>query len=113
MSDRPLLSTRDLQVHFTVHGGAFERLRRRTATAKATSHVVRSVDGVTLDVHPGETLGLVGESGCGKTTLGRALLRLVEPTGGQVWFRDVELTSLSSGALRRQRRHLQMIFQDP
>ena len=109
----PLVSARDLQVHFKVHGGAFERLRRRTATAQAASHVVRSVDGVSLDILPGETLGLVGESGCGKTTLGRALLRLVEPTGGQVRFRDVELTSLSNRDMRRQRRHLQMIFQDP
>ena len=105
----PLIATRDLQVHFRVRGRAFEFLRR----GPATSNVVRSVDGVSLDIHPGETLGLVGESGCGKTTLGRALLRLVEPTGGSVRFRDVDLTSLSSREMRRQRRHLQMIFQDP
>jgi len=109
----PLVSTHDLQVHFPVRGGALDLLRRATATAHAATNVVRSVDGVSLDIYRGETLGLVGESGCGKTTFGRALLRLIEPTGGRIRFGDVDLTSLSSGALRRQRRHMQMIFQDP
>jgi oligopeptide transport system ATP-binding protein len=109
----PLVAVRDLRVHFPVRGGTLARLRRLTGTGRSTGHVVRSVDGVSLDIHPGETLGLVGESGCGKTTLGRALLRLVEPTGGRIRFRDVDLTALSSGELRRQRRHMQMIFQDP
>ena len=112
-SSTPLVSTHDLRVHFPVRGGTLARLRRATATAHAASNVVRSVDGVSLDIHRGETLGLVGESGCGKTTFGRALLRLIEPTGGRIRFGDVDLTSLSSGALRRQRRHMQMIFQDP
>jgi oligopeptide transport system ATP-binding protein len=74
---------------------------------------VRAVDDVSLTIQAGETLGLVGESGCGKTTLGRALLRLVEPTAGRVRFDGVDLMSLSSSALRRERRRMQMIFQDP
>jgi oligopeptide transport system ATP-binding protein len=106
---RPLVSTRDLQVHFDIGAGAVTRW----LTGGAPRAVVRSVDGVSLDIYPGETLGLVGESGCGKTTLGRALLRLVEPTAGRVLFRDVDITALSSRALRRERRHMQMIFQDP
>ena len=87
-----LLSIRDLKVHF---GN------------------VKAVDGVTIDIKPGETLGLVGESGCGKSTLGRAILRLTEPSSGEVFFRDRNLAKLSSRELREQRRHLQIIFQDP
>ena len=107
----PLVSARDLEVHFDVGGSRlWRRLARRDG---AERHVVRSVDGVSLDVFPGETLGLVGESGCGKTTFGRALLRLVEPTAGRVLFRNTDVTALSPSALRRERRHMQMIFQDP
>jgi oligopeptide transport system ATP-binding protein len=104
----PLVSARDLKVHFPVGRAGVLRLGRDRAR-----RVVRSVDGVSLDIHAGETLGLVGESGCGKTTFGRALLRLVEPTGGRVLFRDVDVTALAPAALRRERRHMQMIFQDP
>jgi oligopeptide transport system ATP-binding protein len=93
----PLVSIADLKVHFDLG-------RRR---------IVKAVDGVTLDILEGETLGLVGESGCGKTTLGRAVLRLVEPTDGQVLFRGVDVAKLSGQELRRTRRHMQMIFQDP
>jgi len=73
----------------------------------------RAVDDVDLQVRSGETLGLVGESGCGKTTLGRSILRLVEPTSGKVYFRDIDVTALSQTALRRFRRQATMIFQDP
>lgn len=88
----PLISLRDLHVHF----GS-----------------VKAVDGVSIDILAGETLGLVGESGCGKTTLGRAILRLTEPSSGQVSYRGHDLARLSAHEMREQRRHLQIIFQDP
>jgi peptide/nickel transport system ATP-binding protein len=95
-----LLQVRDLSVHFRVGSG----WRRKS---------LRAVDGVSLDLKAGETLALVGESGCGKTTLARALLQLPAPTAGSVRLGDTELTSLSPRALRGQRAQLQMIFQDP
>jgi oligopeptide transport system ATP-binding protein len=101
---QPLISIRDLTVHFPLAGGSLFRRSRQ---------VVKAVDGVTLDISPGETLGLVGESGCGKSTLGRAVLRLTEPTGGQILFRGNDLAQLSKSTMREQRRHLQIIFQDP
>jgi ABC-type glutathione transport system ATPase component len=105
----PLIAVRDLKVYFDLGGGSLiDRL-----TGGPAHRIVKAVDGVSLDIHAGETLGVVGESGCGKTTLGRALLRLVEPTSGQVLFRGTDLTALAPRELRRQRRHLQMIFQDP
>src|SRR5256885_13171710 len=103
-AERPLISIRDLKVHFPAAGGSLFGRAGQT---------VKAVDGVTLDIYPGETLGLVGESGCGKTTLGRAILRLTEPTSGQVQFRNRDLAQLSAKEMRAERRHLQVIFQDP
>jgi oligopeptide transport system ATP-binding protein len=103
MIQKPLLEVRDLKVHFPVQHGLFSR-------AKA---FVKAVDGVSFALPPGETLGLVGESGCGKTTLGRAVVRLVEPTAGQVFFEGEDITGLNGTALRDRRRGFQMIFQDP
>ena len=99
----PLLQVRDLVKHFPQPQGLFGR----------SGSVLRAVDGVSFDLAAGEALGLVGESGCGKTTTGRCLLRLVEPTSGSIRFRGTELTGLGQRALRPLRRALQMIFQDP
>jgi oligopeptide transport system ATP-binding protein len=106
----PLIAIRDLKVHFNLGGGT---IWDKVVGGSPVRRVVKAVDGVTIDIYPGETLGLVGESGCGKSTLGRALLRLTEPTGGQVLFRGNDLAHLSQREMREQRRHLQMIFQDP
>ncbi|HXI22295.1 MAG TPA: oligopeptide/dipeptide ABC transporter ATP-binding protein [Pyrinomonadaceae bacterium] len=103
-AEQPLISIRDLKVHFPVTGRSLLRRSRQ---------IVHAVDGVNLDINSGETLGLVGESGCGKTTLGRAILRLTEPTSGQILFRDQDLAHLSNRELRAHRRHLQIVFQDP
>lgn len=99
----PLLSVRDLEVHFPIRSGLFGK----------TTGSVKAVDGVSFDVKPGETLGLVGESGCGKTTTGRAILRLVEPTGGTVMFDGKDVRGLSAKELKQTRKDFQIIFQDP
>ncbi|MGH7720291.1 MAG: ABC transporter ATP-binding protein [Gemmatimonadaceae bacterium] len=98
-----LVSVRDLTRHFPVKRGLFGRQHG----------VVRAVDGISFDVAPGETLGLVGESGCGKTTAGRCVLRLIEPTSGAVRFGDADVLSLGAEELRRLRRQMQIVFQDP
>ena len=98
----PLLAVRDLVKHYTA-GGLFAR----------GAPPVRAVDGVSFDVGRGETLALVGESGCGKSSVGRTVLRLQEPTGGEVRFEDVDVLGLDRTALRRLRRRMQIIFQDP
>jgi oligopeptide transport system ATP-binding protein len=99
----PLLEVRDLHKHYPVRGGIFSR----------TVGIVRAVAGVSLSVHAGQTLGLVGESGCGKSTLGRTLMRLEEPTGGQVLFDGQDLAHAGGAALFKLRREVQMVFQDP
>ncbi|SDY03493.1 dipeptide ABC transporter ATP-binding protein [Hymenobacter psychrophilus] len=102
-SAEPLLQVENLQVYFPIRKGFFNR----------KPEFVRAVDGVSFAIYPGETVGLVGESGCGKTTLGRALLRLVEPTAGRILFGGDDWATLPAEALRRRRRDFQMVFQDP
>jgi oligopeptide transport system ATP-binding protein len=103
VSADPLLSVRQLRKHFAVKGGVFSREIER----------VHAVDGVSFDIAPGETLGLVGESGCGKSTTGRCILRLIEPSSGEIWFKGSDVTRLDGEALRALRRDMQIIFQDP
>src|SRR2546425_4585211 len=99
----PLLEVRHLEVHFPVRHGVFSRVRA----------YVKAVEDVSFGIEPGETLGLVGESGCGKTTLGRAIVRLTEPTAGSTLFEGEDIAQLSRTELRARRRRFQMIFQDP
>ncbi|UBM38891.1 ATP-binding cassette domain-containing protein [Bremerella sp. TYQ1] len=101
--DKPLLSVRNLKVHFPIRKGIFSRV----------SGYVKAVDGIDFDVFRGQTLGLVGESGCGKTTSGRAILRLIEPTDGVVEFEGRNVRALRGYALREMRKRIQIIFQDP
>jgi peptide/nickel transport system ATP-binding protein len=98
-----LLDVKNLEVHFPIKSGFFGR---------TTGHV-KAVDDISFSVMPGETLGLVGESGCGKTTTGRAVLRLVEPTGGTVMFDGKDVRSLGAAELKTMRKDFQIIFQDP
>ena len=98
-----LVDVKGLKVHFPVKGGILGR----------TVAQVKAVDGVDLFIKRGETLGLVGESGCGKSTTGRAILQLIKPTAGSVKLNGVELTTLSSGSVRKMRSDMQMVFQDP
>jgi oligopeptide transport system ATP-binding protein len=103
MTDTPLVRVRDLKMYFPIQTGI---LRRHTGDVKA-------VDGVSFDIMQGETLGLVGESGCGKSTVGRAILRLYEPTAGSVEIGGEDVAHLAPDALRKKRPQMQMVFQDP
>jgi peptide/nickel transport system ATP-binding protein/oligopeptide transport system ATP-binding protein len=100
----PLLQVTDLYKHFPLRGGTF--IRHKVGE-------VQAVSGVSFDIAPGETLGLVGESGCGKSTTGRAVLQLLPPTSGSVIFDGVELTKLKGPDMRRKRSDIQVVFQDP
>lgn len=100
---KPILEVKNLKTYFPIQKGVFGRIK----------DYVKAVDDVSFDVYPGETLGLVGESGCGKTTLGRTILRLIEPTGGEVLFDGKNLANLPPKEMREMRKHIQIIFQDP
>ena len=102
--DQPILQVKNLVKYFPIRKGII--LQR-------TSGYVHAVDGISFDMRRGETLGLVGESGCGKSTAGRTIIQLYRPTGGNVIFEGTDLTGVSGSALRRTRRKIQMIFQDP
>ncbi|TRY27415.1 dipeptide ABC transporter ATP-binding protein [Brevibacillus sp. LEMMJ03] len=99
---QPLLEVKGLKKHFPVNSGFWGREK-----------VVRAVDGVHLTVYPGETLSIVGESGCGKSTTGRCILRLIEPTEGEILFQGRDIRALNAAELRAARRDMQLVFQDP
>ncbi len=100
---RELVQVKNLKKYFPVRGGLLQRVRAW----------VQAVDDVSFTIYEGETLGLVGESGCGKTTVGRTMLRLIEPTAGSVYFDDIDVLKLKSRELKEMRRNMQIIFQDP
>ncbi|MCU0547074.1 MAG: ABC transporter ATP-binding protein [Oscillatoriaceae cyanobacterium Prado104] len=106
-SDLPLLSVTDLQQHYSLESNFLEQIFAKKR------EVIKAVDGVSLRLDRGEILGLVGESGCGKSTLSRTILQLIPPTGGKVEFLGTNLTSLDRNAVRKHRREMQMVFQDP
>jgi oligopeptide/dipeptide ABC transporter ATP-binding protein len=103
VNGKPLVEVRDLRTHFPIRKGVLAR----------TVGYVKAVDGVSFDVNPGKTLGLVGESGCGKTTVGRTILRLIPATSGTVRYKDHDFFAYRGEELRKLRRHMQIIFQDP
>src|SRR4029079_17995819 len=103
VNGKPLVEVRDLKTYFPIRKGVLAR----------TVGYVKAVDGVTFDVPPGKTLGLVGESGCGKTTVGRTILRLIPATAGEVRYKGEDFFAYRGEALRRLRRQMQIVLQDP
>ena len=103
IGNETLVRIEDLVMHFPIYQGVIHR----------QVGAVRAVDGVSFEIQQGETLGLVGESGCGKTTAGRTILQLYKPTSGHVYFKDKDLTQLKPEEMRKERKDIQMIFQDP
>jgi oligopeptide/dipeptide ABC transporter ATP-binding protein len=100
---QPILEVKGLKTHFPIKSGFFNK----------TTGYVKAVNGVDFELFPGETLGIVGESGCGKSTTGRTILHLLEPTAGEIWFNGKDLAKLSKVEMRRMRKDIQMVFQDP
>ncbi|MBK1988600.1 ABC transporter ATP-binding protein [Sphaerospermopsis aphanizomenoides BCCUSP55] len=105
--ENPILKVTELKQHYTIEPNFLERL------FKGEGQTIKAVDGINLELYPGEILGLVGESGCGKSTLSRTILQLIRPTAGKVEFLGQELTNLSRQEIRSSRRQIQMVFQDP
>jgi peptide/nickel transport system ATP-binding protein len=106
-TQKPILRLSELQQHYTIEPSFIERL------FKTETKTIKAVDGINLELYPGEILGLVGESGCGKSTLSRTILQLIRPSAGKVEFLGTDLTSLSRDEMRQKRRQMQMVFQDP
>lgn len=98
----PILRVEDLKVHFNAGGGLFKKKK-----------IVKAVDGVSFEIMEGETFGLVGESGCGKSTTGRAIVKIYNPTEGKIYYKGEDITSIKGDDLKEFRRNVQMIFQDP
>jgi peptide/nickel transport system ATP-binding protein len=108
LSEKPLLKLTDLKQYYTLEKSFLQQIFSQEPPTS-----IKAVDGITLDLYEGEILGLVGESGCGKSTLSRTILQLIRPTGGKVEFEGIDLTRLSREEMRKKRRQMQMIFQDP
>ena len=103
MTNKVLLKVENLKKYFPIRSGMFARVTGN----------VKAVDDVSFEVYEGETLGIVGESGCGKSTTGRTIMRLTEPTEGKIEFNGTDVTALSDEEMRKMRRDIQMVFQDP
>ena len=103
VSEAPLLEVKDLKQYFVVDSTLFGR----------PTKYLKAVDGVTFSIEKGKTLGIVGESGCGKTTMGRTVLRLYDVTGGEIWFKGQEVSKIKNREFNKLRPNMQMIFQDP